>query len=135
MTKRSRIRIAEDHTLVAELCGMLLETEFDVVGTVSHGLALIRAANELKPDVIVVDIGMPLRNGLDAGRKVKEMLPAVKVGLPAHESRRRRGRASIRPWRLELPGSGYLVKTRASEELKPAVRQVLRGSTYLWRVL
>src|SRR5258708_11832280 len=79
MTNRTRIVIADDHTLVAELCKKLLETEFDVVGTVNNGRALVRAAAELKPDVIVVDVAMPVLNGLDAGRQVKEALPAVKV--------------------------------------------------------
>ena len=86
MASRSRILIADDHTLIAELCKKLLEMEFDVVGTVSDGHALVRAAHELKPDVIVVDIAMPILNGLDAGQQVKEMLPAVKLVYPDHES-------------------------------------------------
>jgi len=60
MTKRPRILIADDHNLVAELCKRLLETEFDVVGVVSDGRALVRAVLELKPDVIVLDIAMPM---------------------------------------------------------------------------
>ena len=68
---RPRILIADDHNLVAELCKRLLEIEFDVVGTVSDGRALVRAAGELKPDVVVVDVAMPVLNGLDAGRQVK----------------------------------------------------------------
>ena len=74
-----KILIADDHTLVAELCRKLLETEFDVVGTVNNGRSLVRAAIDLKPDVIVVDIAMPVLNGLDGGQQVKEMLPAVKL--------------------------------------------------------
>jgi CheY-like chemotaxis protein len=72
------ILIADDHNPVAELCRRLLETEFDVVGVVSDGQALVRAAGELKPDVIVLDIAMPVLNGLDAGRQVKQVLPYVK---------------------------------------------------------
>jgi CheY-like chemotaxis protein len=79
MTSRPRILIADDHNLVAELCKRLLETEFNVVGVVGDGRALVRAAGELGPDVIVLDIAMPILNGLDAGRQVKEMLPAVKL--------------------------------------------------------
>jgi CheY-like chemotaxis protein len=63
MTKRARILIADDHNLVAELCKGLLETEFDVVGVVNDGRALVRAAGVLKPDVIVVDIAMTVLNG------------------------------------------------------------------------
>src|SRR5580658_4472034 len=79
MTNRSRILIADDHNLVAELCKRLLETEFDVVGVVSDGRAMLRAAVELKPDVIVIDVAMPVLNGLDAVQQVKETLPAVKL--------------------------------------------------------
>src|SRR4051794_36328451 len=64
-SNRSRILIADDHNLVAELCKQLLEPEFQVVGTVNNGRDLVRAAAELKPDVIVVDIAMPVLNGLD----------------------------------------------------------------------
>src|SRR5580704_7152814 len=79
MINRPRILIADDHNLVAELCKRLLETEFDVVGVVSDGRAMLRAAVELKPDVIVIDVAMPVLNGLDAGQQVKETLPAVKL--------------------------------------------------------
>ena len=65
MTSRSRVLIADDHKLVAELCKRLLETEFDVIGVVSDGRSLVRAAGKLKPDVIVLDIAMPVLNGLD----------------------------------------------------------------------
>jgi PleD family two-component response regulator len=68
-SNRSRVLIADDHNLVAELCKRLLEPEFQVVGTVSNGRDLLRAAAKLKPDVIVVDIAMPVLNGLDAGNR------------------------------------------------------------------
>jgi DNA-binding NarL/FixJ family response regulator len=123
---RPRILIADDHNLVAELCKTLLETEFNVVGTVSNGRALVRAAAELKPDVIVVDVAMPVLNGLDAGRQVKEALPAVKViyltmnpdvDLAAEAFRR--------------GANGYLLKTCAAAELVLGVREVLRGKSYM----
>ena len=79
MSNPPRILIADDHTLVAELCKKLLDTEFNVVGTVNNGRALLRAAAELKPDVIIVDIAMPVLNGLDAGGQVKKLYPAMKV--------------------------------------------------------
>ena len=78
-TCRPRILIADDHTLIADLCRNLLQDEFEIVGTVSDGRAMVRAAAQLKPDVIVVDIAMPVLNGLDAGQQVKESLPAVKL--------------------------------------------------------
>ncbi len=73
---------------MAELCKKLLEAEFEVVGIVNNGRALVRMAAELKPDVIVVDIAMPVLNGLDASQQVKEILPNVKVVSPDHEPRR-----------------------------------------------
>jgi len=79
MTNRSRILIADDHNLVAELCKRLLQSEFDVVGIVGDGRALVRAAERLRPDVVVIDIAMPILNGLDAGRQLKEILPDVKL--------------------------------------------------------
>jgi len=77
MTNRPRVLIADDHSLIAELCKRLLETDFDVVGVVANGRALLRAVSELKPDVIVLDSAMPILNGLDAGRQAKAILPAV----------------------------------------------------------
>jgi DNA-binding NarL/FixJ family response regulator len=126
MPNRSRILIADDHTLVAELCKKLLETEFDVAGTVADGRALVHAARELKPDVIVVDVAMPILNGLDAGRQVKEMLPAVKlVFLTMNPD------IEIAAEAFRRGAHGYLLKTCAAAELVLAVRDVLRGKSYL----
>jgi DNA-binding NarL/FixJ family response regulator len=130
MTNRSRILIADDHTLVAELCKRLLETEFDVVGIVSDGRALLRAASELKPDVVVVDVAMPILNGLDAGRQVKEMLPSVKlVYLTMNPD------AEIAAEAFARGASGFLLKTCASSEMVLAVRDALRGKSYVSRGL
>jgi DNA-binding NarL/FixJ family response regulator len=126
MIKRPRILIADDHTLVAELCKRLLETEFDVVGMVSDGRALLRAALELKPDAIVLDIAMPVLNGLDAGRKLKEMLPAVKLVYLTMSTD-----MEVAAEAFERGASGYLLKTCASAEMVLAVREVLRGKTFM----
>jgi DNA-binding NarL/FixJ family response regulator len=130
MTNRSRIVIADDHTLVAELCRRLLETEFDVVGIVSDGRALVRTAELLRPDVVVIDIAMPILNGLDAGRQLKEILPNVKlVYLTMNTDLEVAAEAFARG------ASGYLLKTCAASEMVLAVRQVLRGKSYLSRAL
>ena len=130
MSNRSRILIADDHNLVAELCKRLLETEFEVVGIVGDGRALVRAAGKLKPDVIIVDVAMPILNGLDAGRQVKAMLPSVKlVYLTMNPD------PEIAVEALARGASGYLLKTCASSEMVLAVREVLRGKTYLSRAL
>ncbi|HXY07241.1 MAG TPA: response regulator transcription factor [Terriglobales bacterium] len=126
MTSRSRILIADDHVLVADLCKKLLQTEFDVVGTVSDGHALVRGALELKPDVIVVDIAMPMLNGLDAGQQVKEMLPAVKlIYLTMNPD------PEVAAEAFRRGASGYLLKTCTTDELVTAVRRVLRGMAYV----
>jgi DNA-binding NarL/FixJ family response regulator len=130
MNNRPRILIADDHTLVAELCKRLLENDFDVVGTVADGRALVRASIELKPDVIVLDIAMPVLNGLDAGRQVKKMLPAVKlVYLTMNPD------ADVAAEAFARGASGYLLKTCAATEMVLAVRDVLRGKTYLSKAL
>jgi DNA-binding NarL/FixJ family response regulator len=111
---------------VAELCKSLLESEFNVVGTVSNGRDLLRAAAELKPDVIVVDIAMPVLNGLDAGKQVKEELHAVKLVYLTMNTD-----PQLALEAFDRGASGYLLKTCAASEMVLAVREVLRGKTYL----
>jgi DNA-binding NarL/FixJ family response regulator len=130
MPNRPRILIADDHTLVAELCKKLLETEFDVVGIVTDGRTLVQAAAELKPNVILVDIAMPVLNGLDAGQQVKEMLPAVKLLYVTMNPD-----TEVAAEAFRRGASGYLLKTCASSEMVVAVRDVLRGGTYMSRTL
>lgn len=130
MPNRSRILIADDHNLVAELCKQLLETEFDVVGVVSNGRALLHAVSELKPDLIVVDIGMPILNGLDAGRQVKQLQPAIKLVFLTMNSD-----SEVAAEAFARGASGYLLKTCAAAEMVLAVREVLRGKTYLSKTL
>jgi len=126
LPNRPRVLIAEDHTLVAELCKKLLENEFSVVGIVNNGRAMVRAAAALTPHVIVVDVAMPALNGLDAGQQVKETWPEIKlVYLTMNPDPRVAAEAFRRG------GSGYLLKTCACSELQVAVRDVLRGKTYI----
>jgi DNA-binding NarL/FixJ family response regulator len=126
MTSRSRILIAEDHKLIAELCQRLLETEFNVVGVVSDGRSLVRAAVELKPDVIVANVAMPVLNGLDAGGKIKNRLSTVKlVFLTMNPDPEVAAEAFARG------ASGYLLKTCAAAEIVLAVRAALRGKAYV----
>jgi DNA-binding NarL/FixJ family response regulator len=97
-----------------------------VVRTVSDGRALVQAAVELKPDVIVVDIAMPILNGLDAGRQVKEILPAVKlIYLTMNPD------PEVAAEAFRRGASGYLLKTCAALELVVAVREVLRGKSFM----
>lgn len=123
---RSRILIADDHTLVADLCRNLLEGEYEIVGTVSNGRAMVRAAAQLKPDVIVVDIAMPVLNGLDAGQQVKELLPNVKLVFLTMNTDIELAADAFR-----RGASGYLLKTCAAKEMLTAVREVLQGRSYM----
>jgi DNA-binding NarL/FixJ family response regulator len=121
-----KILIADDHTLVAEACKKLLEAEYEVVGTVSDGRSLVRAAVELRPHLVIVDVAMPLLNGLDAGQQIKELVPGMKlVFLTMNHD------ADLAAEAFRRGASGYLLKTCAASELTIAVREVLRGKSYL----
>jgi DNA-binding NarL/FixJ family response regulator len=126
MASRPRILIADDHNLVAELCKQILETEFDVVGVAFDGRDLVRAVGELRPDVIVLDIAMPILNGLDAGRQIKKLLPAVKlVYLTMNPD------VEVAAEAFRRGGHGYLLKTCAAGELVLGIREVLGGKLYM----
>ena len=123
---RSQIMIAEDHAFVADACRKLLEPEYDVVATVGDGRALVRIAANLKPQLIIIDIGMPLLNGLDAGCQVKQILPSVKLVFLTMNTDPALAAEAIR-----RGASGYLLKTCAASELILAIRVVLKGMSYL----
>lgn len=124
--KRPRIVIADDHVLIAQALEHLLQVEFDVVGVVSDGRALLTAAVELQPDVVVVDIGMPLLNGLDAGEQLKALHSEIKV---IYLTQNREPRLAVEAFRRKA--SGYLLKDSAASELTTAIRQALQGRSYV----
>ena len=124
--QRTRILLADDHNLVAELCKRLLETEYEVVGIATDGRALVRAATELKPDVIIADVGMPILNGLDAAQQVKQKLPTVKIIFLTMNPD-----PDIAAEAFRRGASAYLVKTSAASEVVASVREVMRGKTYI----
>lgn len=123
---RPRVLIADDHTLVAESCKKLLEGEFEVVGTVADGRALLRAVPELRPDVAVVDVAMPLLNGLDAGEQLRQTAPQVKLVFLTMNTD-----ADLAAEAFRRGASGYLLKTCAASELSAAIREVLKGKSYV----
>jgi len=125
MTK-PRILLADDHRMVAEgLKGLLVE-EFEVVGIVEDGRALVAAARKLRPDVIVSDISMPQMNGLDALAHLKRDNPAVRVVfLTMHRDAAYARRA------LEAGASGFVLKHSAPAELVLALRAALQGRTFI----
>jgi DNA-binding NarL/FixJ family response regulator len=123
---RPRILLADDHTLMADALRCLLQAEFDVVGTVADGRALLDAASELKPDLVVVDIGMPLLNGLDAAEQLKALQPDVKV---IFLTQYREPHYAAEAFRRQA--SGYLLKESAAAELITAIREAMQGRTYV----
>jgi DNA-binding NarL/FixJ family response regulator len=124
--KRTRVLIADDHILILEAFKRLLEPEFDVVGTVADGRALIAAATELKPEVIVLDISMPLLNGLDAGKQVKQLLPSVKLIYLTMDQD-----PDIAAEAFRLGASGYVLKNSSANELPYAIREGVKGRSYV----
>ncbi len=128
--KRTRVVLADDHTLLIDALKNLLEPEFEVVGTFSDGHALIEAAEGLGPDVIVLDIGMPTMNGLNAGQRIKQMQPKVKlIFLTMNQD------PDIAAEAFRLGASGYLLKTCAASELVNAIREVLTGRIYITPIM
>jgi DNA-binding NarL/FixJ family response regulator len=123
---KARILLADDHTLVAEAFKKLLEPEFEVVGTVGDGRALLREAPELSPDAVLVDLNMPLLNGLDAGEQLKQILPKAKIIVLTMNEDAEIAAETMGKW-----ASGYLLKKSAGSELLKAVREVLRGARYI----
>jgi DNA-binding NarL/FixJ family response regulator len=125
-SNRPRILIADDHTFVPDACKRLLEPEYDVVDTVGDGRALVRIAATLKPQVIIIDIGMPLLNGLDAADQMKQVLPSAKLVFLTMNTD-----PALAAEAFRRGASGYLLKTSGASELVVALREVLKGRSYL----
>ncbi len=126
MNRKIRLLIADNHVLVAEACRHMLQPEFEVVDIVTDGRALVRAALELKPDVVILELLLPQLNGLDAAEQIKRKLPYVKLIFAA---------ANLDPEivaeAFRRGASGYVPKQSRSEELVTAIRRVARRESYL----
>ena len=120
------ILLADDHTMIAEAFRNLLEPQYEVVGTVADGRSLLEAAPKLKPDVIVLDIGMPLLNGLAAGQQLKQILPKSKIIYVTMNDD-----PDLASEALRTGGSAYLLKSSAASELLRSIHEVLRGGIYV----
>ena len=124
--RKPRVLLADDHRIVAEGLRSLLEEEFELAGIVEDGRALVKAARELQPDVIVADISMPLLNGIDALAQLKQHDPKVRVVfLTMHRDAAYARRA------IEAGAAGYVLKHSASAELVLAVHAALQGRTFI----
>jgi DNA-binding NarL/FixJ family response regulator len=124
--KRPRVLLADDHRLLREAFARLLEPACDVVGAVADGRALLAAAFELRPDIVVIDIAMPLLNGLDAASQLKQVMPELKViFLTVSED------PDLASQAFQAGASGYLLKNSAASELLQAIQEVAQGRSYV----
>ena len=125
MTK-PRVLLADDHKLVVEGFKKLLENQCELVGIVDNGRDLLEAAVRLQPDLVILDISMPLLNGLDAARQLQKLLPGGKlIFVTMH------GDATYAKAAFQAGASGYLLKRSAPDELNHAIQSVLQGNYYV----
>jgi DNA-binding NarL/FixJ family response regulator len=124
--RKFRVLLADDHKIVLEGLKSLLEPEFDLVGTVEDGIALVKEAERLHPDVIVADISMPLLNGIEAVRQIKKTDDRIKVVfLTMHPD------VAYATMAFEAGASGYVLKRSASRELITAINDAMKERTYV----
>jgi len=123
---RPRVLLADDHTLLLGAFEKLLSPECDIVGQVSDGRALVAAAEKLNHDIVVLDISMPLLNGLEAGRQIKQRARDVRlVFLTMNED------TDLAAEAFRSGASAYLLKRSATSELLTAIHEVMRGHSYI----
>ena len=128
--KKSRVLLADDHTLVLEGLKKLLEGEYELVGTAEDGRTLVKVAEQQNPDVIVLDISMPQLNGLDAARQLHKLLPTCKlIFLTMHAD------PTYAKEAFQAGASGYLLKRSAASELSQAIQAVLKDQFYVTPVI
>ena len=122
----ANILIADDHNLLLEGYRLMLEPEFKLVGSVEDGQALLAAAQKLKPDIVLLDISMPLLNGIDAAHQLSKLLPSTKlIFVTMHAD------ADYVTEAFRAGASGYLLKRGAASELLTAIREVQKGNQYI----
>jgi DNA-binding NarL/FixJ family response regulator len=125
-TPQPRILIADDHAIFAESLRVYLEKTLTVIGVVADGRAMLQEAIRLKPDVVVADVSMPLLNGLDAARRIREQTPRVTfVFLTMLDD------ANLAAAALELGRVGFVLKNSGGLDLLKAIEEVVHGRSYL----
>ena len=123
---RTRVMLADDHTILVEAFRKLLEPHYDVIGAVADGRSLLDIAPQLNPEVVILDIGMPLMNGLEAGLRLKEQMPGVKLVILTMNDD-----PDLAVEAMRSGVSAYLLKNSAAEELLRAIQMALKGKTYV----
>lgn len=123
---KPRLMLADDHTLVVEAFVKLLADSYDIVGVVSDGMTLLKRAPELKPHVVILDLGMPLLNGFEAGKQLKKLLPSTKIIVLTMNEDVDMAKEALRNW-----ASAYLLKKSAGSELLHAINEALHHRSYV----
>lgn len=124
--RKPRVLVADDHTLVVAGFRKLLEDQCELIGTAEDGRAVVDMALHLQPDIVILDISMPLLNGIDAGEQIKKHLPDVKLLFVTMHSDTAYVQAAFK-----VGASGYLLKRSATDELEQAIRTVQSGNFYV----
>ncbi len=127
--ERIRILLADDHSLILTGIRTLLNPEFDIIGQLADGRALVSEALRLRPDLIILDVTMPLLNGIDAARQIRGAWPKAKLLFLTMHSDALYLRNAL------AVSNGYVLKSSAAEELRDAIRVVLSGDIYLGRTI
>ncbi|HKR80449.1 MAG TPA: response regulator transcription factor [Nitrospira sp.] len=127
---KPRILLADDHMLILDGLRNLLERHYDLVGTVQDGQSVLNAARRLQPDLVLMDVAMPVLNGLQAGHRLREQLPTIKLLYVSMY-----GDAPYVEEALRIGASGYVLKRSGWEELSRAIEAVLAGKQYVSREL
>src|ERR1700756_4183660 len=121
-----RLLLADDHAIFSDALRLYLQKDFNVVGVVSDGRTLIDEAIRIEPDVIIVDVGMPLLNGLDAAKRIRKLAPKIKfIFLTMQDD------PNLAAAALELGAVAFVLKHSAGPELLEAINEVMRGHSYL----
>jgi DNA-binding NarL/FixJ family response regulator len=123
---RARLLLADDHSITLSGMRSVIGREHDLIGSVGDGRALVKEALRLRPDLIVLDIGMPLLNGIEAARQIRLTWPQAKLLFVSMHSNAMYVREA-----MSTGAVGYLLKTSAAEELLPAIRSILEGQVYV----
>lgn len=124
--KKPTVILADDHTLVLEGFRRLLETHCELLATVGDGQDLLQAAAQHRPDIVILDISMPVMNGIEAARTLKAKFPSMKLVFVTMHADPAYLRAAF-----QAGASGYILKQSLSDELTQALHTVLRGQTYV----
>ncbi len=126
LTMKLRVLLGDDHVLILDGLRSALQSQYEIVGVAKDGRALVQETERLKPDLVIIDISMPLLNGFEAAKQIKKSLPQTKlIFLSQHLN------PAYLKQALRLGASGYVLKSGATEELQQAIATVQRGKTYI----